>query len=275
MCIFSDDTLPAMNGFCEASTAGTVAETDRRFSGVARLYGTPGFARIRAAHAVIVGVGGVGSWIAEALARSGVGRITLIDLDVVAESNLNRQSHATIANLGRNKVDAMRDRIASFAPDCVVTCVDDFVDTSNVATMLPTDASFVIDAIDKVYAKAALIAHCVKINLPVFVCGGVGGKTDASKLTVSDLAITEQDALLAKLRLMLRRQYGFPRAGRKFKVPVVYSKERQAGTAEDAGAGLACAGYGSAMHMTAGLAMLVAGLALDLVAANTANNASA
>ena len=264
-----------MNEFCEASAAAAVAETDRRFSGVTRLYGMQGFARIRGAHAVIVGIGGVGSWAAEALARSGVGRITLIDLDVVAESNLNRQSHATIANLGRNKVDAMRDRIASFAPDCVVTCIDDFVDTSNVATMLPIDTSFVIDAIDKVYAKAALVAHCVKSNLPVFVCGGVGGKTDATKLTVSDLAITEQDALLAKLRLMLRRQYGFPRAGRKFKVPVVYSRQRQAGSAEDAGAGLACAGYGSAMHMTAGLGMLVAGQALDWVAAGSANEASA
>ena len=253
----------------------TAPNADRRFSGVAGLYGMQGFARIRAAHAVIVGIGGVGSWIAEALARSGVGRITLIDLDVVAESNLNRQSQATIANLGRNKVDAMRDRIASFAPDCVVTCIDDFVDTNNVAAVVPTDASFVIDAIDKVYAKAALIAHCVKSNLPVFVCGGVGGKADATKLTVSDLAITEQDALLAKLRLMLRREYGFPRAGRKFKVTVVYSKERQAGTAEDAGAGLACAGYGSAMHMTAGLGMLVVGQALNLIAAGAATEAIA
>ncbi len=251
------------------------AETERSFSAVARLYGTRGFGRIRNAHAVIVGIGGVGSWAAEALARSGIGRITLIDLDVVAQSNLNRQAHATIANIGRNKVDAMRERILSFAPDCVVTCVDDFVDTNNVATMLPTDASVVIDAIDKVYAKAALVAYCVKAGLPVFVCGAVGGKTDASKLTVSDLATTEHDALLAKLRLMLRRQYGFPRAGRKFKVPVVYSKERQAGTAEDAGAGLACAGYGSAMHMTAGLGMLVAGRALDLIAAGNETLATA
>ena len=256
-----------MNSLSEPPENAISAATDRRFGGVARLYGTQGFARIRAAHAVIVGIGGVGSWAAEALARSGVGRITLIDLDVVAESNLNRQSHATTANLGRNKVDAMRDRIVSFAPDCVVTRIDDFVDTNNVATTLPTDASFVIDAIDKVYAKAALVAYCVKSNVPVFVCGGVGGKTDATQLTVSDLAFTEQDALLAKLRLMLRREYGFPRAGRKFNVAVVYSKERQRGSAEDAGAGLACAGYGSAMHMTAGLGMFVAGRALDLLAA--------
>ena len=252
-----------------AEAATLIVVGSRAFGGVERLYGSTAFARIRAAHAVIVGIGGVGSWAAEALARSGIGRITLIDLDVVAESNINRQAHATMANLGRNKVDAMRDRIVSFAPDCVVACIDDFVDVNNVATMLPSDASLVIDAIDKVYAKAALVAHCVKINLPVFVCGGVGGKTDATKLTVSDLAFTEQDALLAKLRLMLRREYGFPRAGRKFKVAVVYSKERQAGTAEDAGAGLACAGYGSAMHMTAGLGMLVAGRALDLIAVGT------
>ena len=258
-----------MNSPSQISQHESSAANDRRLGAVARLYGAEGFARIRAAHAVIVGIGGVGSWVAEALARSGVGCITLIDLDVVAESNLNRQAHATIATLGCNKVTAMRDRIESFAPDCVVTCVDDFVDTNNVAAMLPVNASFVIDAIDKVYAKAALIAHCVKSSLPVIVCGGVGGKTDATQLTVSDLAFTEQDALLAKLRLMLRREYGFPRAGRKFKVTVVYSKERQSGSAEDSGAGLACAGYGSAMHMTAGLGMFVAGCALDLVVADT------
>ena len=269
------NTITQPVGLPAEQTELTEPAADRRFAGVGRLYGTLGFARIRSAHAVIVGIGGVGSWVAEALARSGLGRITLIDLDVVGESNLNRQSHATIANLGRNKVDSMRDRIASFAPDCVVTCIDDFVDPSNVATLLPTDASFVIDAIDKVYAKAALVAQCVTSNVPVFVCGGVGGKTDATKLTVSDLAITEQDALLAKLRLMLRREYGFPRAGRKFKVTVVYSNERQAGTAEDAGAGLACAGYGSAMHMTAGLAMLVVGQALDLIVARAATEAIA
>jgi len=238
---------------------------DRRFGGIARLYGAAGFARIRAAHGVVVGIGGVGSWAAEALARSGVGRLTLIDLDVVAESNLNRQAHATLANLGRNKVDAMQERVASFAPDCAVTLVDDFVTPDNVAVLIPADASFVIDAIDQVRAKAALVAHCVARGLPVLVCGGAGGKTDASRLTTSDLALTAHDALLSKLRATLRREYAFPRGDKKFRVTAIYSTEPQAGAPTDGGAGLACAGYGSAMHMTASMGLLAAGCALDLV----------
>ena len=240
---------------------------ERRFSGLVRLYGSERFARICAAHAVIVGIGGVGSWAAESLARSGVGHITLIDMDVVAESNLNRQSQATIANLGRNKVDAMRERILSFAPDCAVNVIDDFVSTENVASILPLDATFVIDAIDKVNAKAGLVAHCRKLGLPIYVCGGSGGKTDTTKLVTSDLAFTEHDALLAKLRLTLRRQYGFPRGDKKFKVTVVYCSQRQTEAPEDGGAGLSCAGYGSAMHMTASMGLMAAGSALSAVAA--------
>ena len=240
---------------------------DRRFGGILRLYGKIGFEHIRAAHGVVVGIGGVGSWAAEALARSGVGRLTLIDLDLVAESNLNRQAHATLANLGRNKVDAMRERILSFAPDCVVDGVDDFVSTDNVTTVLPTEATFVIDAIDKVNAKAGLVAHCRERGLPIYVCGGSGGKTDPTKLVTGDLAFTEHDALLAKLRLTLRRQYGFPRGDKKFKVMVVYCRQRQAEVPVDGGAGLNCAGYGSAMHMTASMGLMAAGCALDAVAA--------
>lgn len=243
------------------------SDDDRRFSAIHRLYGSAGFDRIRAAHAVIVGIGGVGSWAAESLARSGVGRITLIDMDVVAVSNLNRQAHATFMNIGRNKVDAMSERILSFAPDCRVNLIDDFVSTDNVTTIIPTDATFVIDAIDKVNAKAALVAHCRTLGLPVYVCGGSGGKTDATKLVASDLAFTEHDALLAKLRLTLRRQYGFPRGDKKFRVTVVYCSQRQAEAPEDAGAGLACAGYGSAMHMTASMGLMAAGCALNALAA--------
>ena len=251
------------------STVNTSTEIadGRRFGGLVRLYGGEGFARIRAAHAVIVGIGGVGSWAAESLARSGIGQITLIDMDVVAESNLNRQAHATFANLGRNKVDAMRERILSFAPDCVVNVIDDFVSTDNVTSILPTNATFVIDAIDKVNAKAGLVAHCRKLGLPIYVCGGSGGKTDVTKLVTSDLAFTEHDALLAKLRLTLRRQYGFPRGDKKFKVTVVYCSQRQLEAPEDGGAGLACAGYGSAMHMTASMGLMAAGCALAGVAA--------
>ena len=146
-------------------------------------------------------------------------------MDVVAESNLNRQSQATIANLGRNKVDAMRERLLSFAPGCVVNVIDDFVSTENVTTILPLDTSFVIDAIDKVNAKAGLVAHCKTRGVPIYVCGGSGGKTDVTKLLSSDLAFTEHDALLAKLRLTLRRQYGFPRGDKKFKVTVMCMAE--------------------------------------------------
>jgi len=247
---------------------GEISDSDdlRRVGGIARLYGGPGLTNIRAAHVVVVGIGGVGSWAAEALARSGVGHLTLIDLDVVAESNLNRQAHATLATLGRNKVDAMRDRIRSFAPDCRLTLIEDFVTPENVAQLLPMDASYVIDAIDQVRAKAALVAHCVAHKLPVIVCGGAGGKTDASKLVTSDLSLTVHDALLSKLRATLRKDYRFPRGDRKFRVSAVFSAEPQSGSPADGGAGLACAGYGSAMHMTASMGLMAAGVVLERVA---------
>ncbi|MCZ2134398.1 MAG: tRNA threonylcarbamoyladenosine dehydratase [Burkholderiales bacterium] len=240
---------------------------ERRFGGIARLYGESGFARIRAAHVVVVGVGGVGSWAAEALARSGVARLSLIDLDVVAPSNLNRQAQATLATLGGNKVDAMAERIHAFAPDCSVSPIDDFITPTNVASLLPPDATFVIDAIDQVPAKAALINHCHARTLPLVVCGGAGGKTDGSRLTINDLAQTTHDALLAKVRTLLRRDYAFPRDGKRFGVVAVHSTEATAAVARDGGAGLACAGYGSAMHITAGMGLLAAGHVLHQLAA--------
>lgn len=251
---------------CDVSADDAGTDDARRLGGIARLYGGQGLANIRAAHVAVIGIGGVGSWVAEALARSGVGHLTLIDLDVVAESNLNRQAHATLAALGRNKVDAMRDRILSFAPDCRLTLIDDFVTPENVAQRVPADADVVIDAIDQVRAKAALVAHCVAAGQPVVVCGGAGGKTDASKLTASDLALTAHDALLSKLRATLRKDYAFPRGDRKFRVIAVYSTEPQTGSPADGGAGLACAGYGSAMHMTASMGLMAAGIALGRIA---------
>ena len=255
-----------MNRVSEVPHSNEAVDSARSFGGVARLYGADGFAQIRVAHVTVVGIGGVGSWAAEALARSGVGRLTLIDLDVVAESNLNRQAHATIVNLGRNKVDAMRERIVSFAPDCRVEMIDDFVTPENVNAVIPADADCVIDAIDQVRAKAALVAHCVAQHQPVVVCGGAGGKTDATKLTTADLALTTNDALLSRLRVTLRRDYGFARGDKKFRVTAVYSTEQQAAAPLDSSAGLACAGYGSAMHMTASMGLLAAGCALQGIA---------
>ncbi len=244
-------------------------DVERAFGGVIRLYGRDGFARIRAAHGVVVGIGGVGSWAAEALARSGIGHITLIDMDVVAESNLNRQAHATLNTLGANKVDAMRARIQSFAPHVEVHVVDDFLTPENVNAVIPHNTSFVIDAADKMRGKVAMVLHCVAHKIPLITCGGAGGKSDASRLKVEDLTFTEQDALLAKLRVDLRQNHGFPRGKKKFHVAAVFSPEPPAEAPIGGGSGLACAGYGSAMHMTACMGMMAAGHALKMVAAAT------
>ncbi len=242
------------------------ALTERRFSGVSRLYGDAGFAAIRAAHVVVVGIGGVGSWAAESLARSGVGALTLIDLDVVAESNLNRQAHASVANLGRNKIDAMRERIMGFAPDCDVSVVDDFVTPENVSLLLTDPTALVIDAIDQVRAKAALIALCASRKQRIIVCGAAGGKSDATSIRSADLTRTTNDALLAKLRADLRKFHGFPRGEKKFGITAIYSEAQQFGRADDAAAGLACAGYGSVMHMTAAIGLAATGEALRQIA---------
>ena len=242
-------------------------DLERAFGGVIRLYGRDGFERIRAAHGIVVGIGGVGSWAAEALARSGLGRITMIDMDVVVESNLNRQAHATVATLGANKIDAMRARIQSFAPSVQVDVVDDFLTPDNVSALIPSDTAFVIDAADKMRAKVAMVLYCLRHDIPLITCGSAGGKTDASRLMVDDLTFTEQDALLAKLRVDLRQNHGFPRGKKKFHVAAVFSPEPPAQAPIGGGAGLACAGYGSAMHMTASMGMLAAGHALAVVAA--------
>src|SRR5574343_644397 len=186
-------------------------DLERRFAGIARLYGTEGAQKLWNSHACVVGIGGVGSWCVEALARMGIRNITLIDLDVIAESNVNRQIHAIESNFGKAKVEAMRGRIAEINPICQVTCIDDFLTPQNVGDVIKKDCSFVIDAIDQVRAKVALIAHCVKERMPVISCGAAGGKIDPFRLQSKDLAFTTQDPLLAKVRASLRREHGFPR----------------------------------------------------------------
>ena len=242
----------------------------RRFGGVARSYGAVGAARIAAAHAVVVGVGGVGSWAAEALARCGIGRLTLIDLDHVAESNVNRQVHALGSTLGASKVDTMAARIADISPDTVVERVDDFVTVDNVASVVPAGADVVIDAIDAPRAKAALIAHCVAQGVPVVVCGGAGGRLDPLALRRSDVAEAKGDALLASVRARLRRDHGFPREkGARFGVEAVWSPAPAGGarpeSAGEAGMPLACAGYGSVVMVTAARGFAAAGDAVGVV----------
>src|SRR5450830_2119083 len=249
----------------------TDIDFDRRFGGIARLYGAQGLARFRAAHICIVGVGGVGSWIVEALARSAVGKITMIDLDNLAESNVNRQIHALTDTLGKAKVTALHERIMQINPYCEVTEVEDFLTPDNVGEMIGVGRfDYVIDAIDNVRAKVALIAYCRENKVPLLTSGGAGGQIDPTKIEVRDLCRTEQEPLLAKVRKRLRSEHGFPRGTKnKFGIDAVFSTEplRQPDTGEDeacevdgqAGVtGLNCAGFGSAMVVTASFGLVAA-----------------
>lgn len=291
------------------------AEVDfeRRFGGIARLYGTAALARFRSAHVCVIGVGGVGSWVVEALARSAIGRLTLIDLDNVAESNINRQIQALSSTIGQAKITALAERIALINPYCRVDPIEDFIDADNVATMLARGQfDYVVDAIDDVKAKSALIAWCREHAIPLITIGSAGGQIDPGKIMIRDLAKTEQEPLLAKVRKRLRREYRFPRGDKvKFGIDAVFSMEAlrfpdavacdvdpvaAAGAAKtdgvaatetnnanaaDAGAaasggvtGLNCAGFGSAMVVTASFGMMAAAQVLKnlAVAANLAEN---
>ena len=246
---------------------------ERRFGGLARLYGEAATRRIAAGHVCVVGIGGVGSWAAEALARSAVGTLTLIDLDHIAESNTNRQIHALEGEYGRAKVQAMASRILAINPACRVQAIEDFVTADNVAALLPR-CDLVLDAIDEVRAKAALLAHCRAAGIAVISTGGAGGRRDPTQITVNDLSRTTHDALAAKLRARLRKEYGFPRDPKQaFGIACVYSTEavvRPDGLACDVDAaglhGLNCAGYGSAVTVTASFGLIAAARALDTLA---------
>ncbi len=250
------------------------ADLQRRFGGVARLYGGAAYERFTRAHVVVIGIGGVGSWAVEALARSGVGAITLIDLDQIAESNTNRQIHALGDAYGKAKVIAMAERITAINPACRVTTVEDFVAPENVAALLPA-ADAVIDCIDQVSAKAALIAHCRAHGMFVVTSGAAGGRTDPTRIRQDDLARAEGDPLLSKLRYRLRRRHGFPRERElrapRFGVVAVFSDEPVRRPAEDCdpAARLACAGYGSTVAVTAPLGFAAAAAALQWLAQRT------
>lgn len=172
---------------------------ERRFGGIARLYGERALARFRGAHVCVVGTGGVGSWIVEALARSAIGQLTLIDLDNVAESNINRQIQALSGTVGQAKIGALAERIAQINPFCVVNQIEDFVTPDNLEQMLGAGRyDYVVDAIDSVKAKAAMIAWCRQHALPMIIIGSAGGQTDPTQIAVRDLARTEQEPLLKK-----------------------------------------------------------------------------
>lgn len=258
-------------------------DLERRFSGLARLYGAEGAAKIRAAHVVVAGIGGVGSWAAEALARSGVARLTLIDLDHIAESNINRQIHALSTTLGQSKVEAMRERIALINPDCDVRCVEEFVDASNwpgIAQLdVQTEASLaVLDACDQVRAKTAMAAWALQNKVNFITVGAAGGKRHAHKVEIDDLALTTHDPLLAQLRYRLRKEQGAARQG-KIGINGVFSRESvmQPATNLEAApddmqneatsdSSLNCHGYGSVVSVTATFGICAAGWLLDKIA---------
>ncbi|HEY3900356.1 MAG TPA: tRNA threonylcarbamoyladenosine dehydratase [Chthoniobacter sp.] len=198
-----------------------------RFGGVARLYGKAGLERLRAARVCVIGVGGVGSWAVEALARSGVGALTLIDLDDVCVTNVNRQLPALDGQIGRPKIDVLAERVRLIHPECRVEPVADFFTTANAAELLAPRYDFVVDAIDKMRNKCVIIAGCRERGLPVLTVGGAGGKRDGTAVRVCDLACSEQDELLRQVRRELRRDFGFPRGLQEsFGVSCVYSPEK-------------------------------------------------
>lgn len=259
------------------------ADLERRFGGLRRLYGDAGYARIRAARVAIVGLGGVGSWACEALARSGVAALTLIDLDHVAESNINRQVQATGATLGQAKALALRDRIADIHPGCRVRTVEEFVDESNWPGLLqqqPIDV--LLDACDQVRAKLALAVWAAQTGTPLVTVGAAGGKRRPQDVQVDDLARVTHDPLLASLRQRLRKRQG-GQGGQgsardaMFGVRCVFSREAVLAPADvcDVGSGdadpgapdgsLNCQGYGSSVSVTATFGMVAANEALEFV----------
>ncbi|MDR2015382.1 MAG: tRNA threonylcarbamoyladenosine dehydratase [Azoarcus sp.] len=238
---------------------------ERRFGGLERLYGPGTTMRLAAARVAVVGIGGVGCWVAEALVRSGVGTLKLIDPDNLVESNVNRQIHALNGTLGQAKVTAMAARIRNIHPQCHVETVEDFLTPENTAALLGR-VDLVVDAIDDARAKAAIAVYCRQARLPLLMAGGAGGKTDPRRIQVGDLAHTVQDPLLSKVRARLRREHGFTREpGKKFGIEVVTSDEptRRPPACSTGPHGLSCAGYGSSMAMTASIGLFIAARALE------------
>jgi len=251
----------------------------RRFGGVERLYGKSALNQFKKAHVIVIGIGGVGSWAVEALARNAIGKITLIDMDVVAESNINRQLPALTSTLGRNKIDVMADRIREINPVCDIQLIDDFLSQENINELIDDSADFIIDCIDSSKVKAALIAWCKRNKRKIITLGGAGGQTDPSLIKTADLSNTIHDPLLSKTRKILRQKYGFSNnSKRRFSIPCVFSPEHlkyampngemsnhkpSASQTND----LSCAGgIGSSVMVTASFAFIAVSYVLEKLA---------
>lgn len=234
---------------------------DRRFTGAAKIYGEDHFQSFENSHVMVIGIGGVGSWAVEALARSGVGKLTLVDMDVIVASNVNRQLPALTSTFGHAKIEVMAQRCREINPRIQVNLIDDFLTPDNVAELLQDRPDVILDCIDDVKAKLALILHCRFNKIPLIVSGGAGGKLDPLKIRVADLSRTEQDPMLAKLRSQLRAKGMCKKPKEKFGITCVYSVDNPFSnvvTCEtvDVGAKLRCGGYGSAVVVTSSFAMV-------------------
>ena len=232
-------------------------EYDRRFAGVAKIYGDDSFHHYENSHVMVIGIGGVGSWAVEALARTGIGELTLVDMDVVAASNINRQLPAMTATLGCEKIEIMAERCRSINPRIKINLIDDYLTPENVKEILSGKPDIILDCIDDVKAKFALMLHCRFNKIPLIVSGGAGGKLDPLKIRVADLSRTEQDPMLAKLRAQLRAKGICKKPKEKFGITCVYSIDNPFSSADVcASAGLRCGGYGSAVVVTSSFAMV-------------------
>jgi len=254
-----------------------------RFGGIARLYGKIALDRFLAAKVAVIGIGGVGSWAVEALARSGIGHLTLVDLDEICVTNVNRQLHAMDGQIGKQKTEVMADRARAIHPGCEVRIIPGFFTEKNAADILDAGFSGVIDAIDSLRHKAHLLAACRDRGIPVVTCGGAGGRRDATRIRSCDLAYSGKDALLHQLRRCLRKDYGFPLTPMGMKpeplgIDAVFSDEApcypqcDGGVSTERPAGtdlrLTCeSGFGTATHVTAGFGMIAAGRLLERLAA--------
>lgn len=238
------------------------SKNEDTFAGINRLYGDAAYALIRDMHVCVIGIGGVGSWAVEALARSAVGKITLIDFDTIETSNINRQIHALSNTLDKKKCTAMQERVKQINPNCEVNIIDDFITLENMSDYLSRDYDYVVDGIDSIKFKAGVIYFCKRNKIPIITTGGAGGLTDPSVIEVADLSKTYNDALAANVRSTLRDQYNFTRnPKRSFRIDCVFSTQQQLYPKDDGsvshekpgihGVSLDCRfGYGAASFIT-------------------------
>lgn len=230
---------------------------EQRFGGIGRLYTPEGLSKLRQAHVCVIGIGGVGSWAVEALARTGIGKITMIDMDDICVTNINRQIHAMTGTVAQLKTESMKERVERINPECVVEIIDDFITPENIPEYLNLGYDYVLDAIDSVRTKAALIAYCKRNKIKLITTGGAGGQTDPSQIQIADLSKTIQDPLAARVRSLLRKEYSFSQnPKRKFGIDCVFSTQPlifpKMGEGCEVSATMNCAnGFGAVTMVTA------------------------